>query len=60
MRKQPVIEWAGSPQFIQPDLTGIAKQDINGQLKITPERIAKAEAKNLFAGLLQKLGQGKW
>ena len=59
MIQKPHIAWSPG-EYIQPDLSGIAKQDPNGQLKITPERIAKAEAKNLFSGLLKKLGQGKW
>ena len=59
MRQQPVIAWAGG-SYRPPDLSGIAKQDSQGQLKITPERIARAEAKKLFADLLADLGVGKW
>lgn len=59
MRQQPVIAWSKSA-YNPPDLSGIAKQDAQGQLKITPERIAKAEARRLFEDLLADLGRGKW
>lgn len=59
MRQQPVIAWVGG-SYRPPDLSGIAKQDTQGQLKITPERIAKREAARLFADLLADLGVGKW
>lgn len=60
MRQQPVIKWSGRPDYIPPDLSGLAKQDTQGQLKITPERIAKAEVKQLYTALMDRLGVGKW
>lgn len=59
MRQKPAIAWAGG-SYRPTDLSGIAKQDTQGQLKITPERIAKKEAARLFADLLADLGKGKW
>ena len=60
MRQQPVIKWSGRPDYIPPNLSGIAKQDTQGQLMITPEKISKAETRKLFEGLLDRLGVGKW
>ena len=59
MRQQPVIVWAGS-KYSPPDLLGIAKQDTQGQLKITPAPLTRKESATLFAGLLADLGVGKW
>lgn len=59
MRQQPIIVWSPG-EYIPPDLSGLARQDTQGQLKVTPERIAKAEAKRLFETLLEDLGVGKW
>lgn len=60
MRKHPVIELVGRADYVPPNLSGIAKQDTQGQLKITPERIAKAEVKQLYTTLMDRLGVGKW
>ena len=60
MRQYPLIAWTGRSDFIPPDLSGIAKQNPQGQLMVTPERISKAESGRLFADLLADLGKGKW
>ena len=60
MRQQPVIAWTGGGNYIPPDLSGIAKQNPQGQLKITPKPIPKSDAARLFADLLADLGKGKW
>lgn len=60
MRKQPVIAWSGGSDYVPPNLSGIAQQDTQGQLRVTPERLARAEAQRLFNDLLAHLGVGKW
>lgn len=60
MRQQPVIAWSGRGDYIPPDLSGIAKQDTQGQLKITPEPLTRKASATLFADLLADLGVGKW
>lgn len=60
MRQEPIITWSGRSDFIPPDLSGIAKQDNQGQLKVTPERLSKAATRALQEKLLDRLGIGKW
>lgn len=60
MRQQPVIAWSGRSDYVPPDLSGIAKQDTQGQLKVTPERLSKVASIRLQAELLERLGIGKW
>lgn len=59
MRQVPIIAWSGKP-YTPPDLSGIATQDAQGQLKVTPERLSKLATRELHDALLKRLGMGKW